>query len=296
MATEADISLLRARARPGRTSRLLGLALARAVWYLVVGGAAVLFLVPFIWMLSTSLKEPSQIFVFPPEWIPRPFVPQNYVIAWKAFPTLGFFKNTVIVTLSAILGTLISSSLVAFGFARLRFRGRDILFLVLLATMMLPWHVTLIPLYLIFNKLKWINTLKPLIVPEFFASPFYVFLLRQFFMTIPLDMDDAAKIDGCGFFAIYWRILLPLAKPALGVIAMFSFTSGWNEFTRPLIYLNTLDKMTIAVGLRAFQSQLGIQRMQDLMAVSVMSIIPILIVFFAGQTYFVAGITMTGMK
>jgi multiple sugar transport system permease protein len=154
----------------------------------------------------------------------------------------------------------------------------------------------MIPLYLIFKKLNWLNTFKPLIVPDFFANPLHVFLLRQFFMTIPLEMDDAAKIDGCGFFDIYRRILLPLAKPALGVIAMFTFTSRWNEFTRPLLYLNTLEKMTISMGLRSFQTELGIEKIQELMAVSVMSVVPILVLFFVGQKYFVRGITMTGMK
>jgi len=195
-----------------------------------------------------------------------------------------------------LVGTLLSSSLVAFGFARLRFRGRNILFLILLSTMMLPSQVTLVPTYYLFAKLGWVNSLRPLIIPVFFGSAFNIFLLRQFAMTVPLELDDAAKIDGCGYLATYWRIVMPLMRPALGVIAIFQFTNDWNDFFSALIYLNSPKNFTIALGLRTLQSTILYVPMQQVMAMTLITMIPVLAVFLIAQRKFIQGIVITGVK
>lgn len=258
-------------------------------------GAAVL-LIPFFWMISTSLKPTNQVFIFPPTWIPRPIMWENYVKACQLLPVGTFFKNTFIYVGFCVVGETLVSSFVAFGFARLRFRGSTILFFVLLATMMIPRQVTMIPLYVLFARLGWINSYKPLIVPVYFGNAFLIFLLRQFFRTIPKEMDDAAKIDGCGFLGIYSRIALPIAKPALGVIAIFSFQGTWQYLMGPLIYLNDMEKFPIALGLRAFQTSLGRVDWTSLMAVSTLAMIPVLALFFIAQKYYIQGITLTGVK
>jgi ABC-type glycerol-3-phosphate transport system permease component len=190
---------------------------------------------------------------------------------------------------------MLSCTLVAFAFARLQYPSRDFWFVVLLSTMMLPTHVTIIPHFVLFRILGWLNTFKPLIVPAFFGSAFYIFLLRQFFLTIPQELDDAATVDGCGIFRIYWQIILPLAKPALATVAVFSFISHWNDFLGPLIYLTSPEKMTIAVGLRLFRSQYSTE-MHLLMAASTVAVLPILVIFFVAQKYFIQGIALTGLK
>jgi ABC-type glycerol-3-phosphate transport system permease component len=286
-ATEA-----RARAR----AKFLRLLPFEVAWAIVAFGGAIMFVVPFAWMLSTSLKGEAQIFVFPPIWIPDPIKWENYPQVFTIQPTALFLRNTVIVAGLAVLGDLISSSLVAFGFARLRFRGRDKLFILLLATLMLPQHVTLIPHYILFRYLGWINSWAPLIVPYWFATPLAVFLLRQFLMTISYEIDDAARIDGAGFFDLYWRIAMPLAKPAIGVIAMMAIVTRWNEFTEPLIYLSTKDQFTISVGLRAFQTEQNFYYVHLLMASSTIAVLPLIALFFVGQKFFVQGISLSGMR
>lgn len=268
----------------------------RAVVFTLLVIGAVIFITPFVWMICTSLKPSTQVYTFPPEFIPRPVVWRNYLEVWKEAPVLSFVKNSVTVTVLTTLGTLLSSAIVAFGFARLQFPGKTVLFMILLSTMMLPPQVTMIPIYLLFSALGWINTFKPLVVPAFFGNPFYIFLLRQFFMTIPRELDDAAKIDGCSYFGLLTRIILPLSKPALAAVVIFSITWTWNDFMGPLIYLNTVDKYTMVMGLRFFQNRFAQTSMQLLMALSVMSIIPMLIMFFFTQKHFVEGITLTGMK
>ncbi len=269
--------------------------MVKIIAYVVISLGSIIFLLPFFWMISTSLKPSTQVYTFPPEWIPKPVLWSNYVDAWRILPSALFFKNTAIVAILYMIGVIISSSLIAFGFARTRFRGRDILFLVLLSTMMLPGQVTMIPIYLLFSRLGWIDSFKPLIIPGYFGNPFFIFLLRQFFLTIPKELDDAAKIDGCGFLGIYSRVILPLSKPALAIVAVFSFTWTWSDFMGPLIYLNSLNKFTIALGLRAFQTQYAI-KFQPLMAMSTVALIPVLVLFFIAQKYLVQGITLTGMK
>lgn len=278
-----------------RTRILAPVLVGRILIYALLIAGAVLFLVPFVWMLSTSLKEGPQVYTWPPVWIPNPVRPDNYSKAWGILPFGQFYWNTIRITALAIIGTVLSCSLAAYGFARLRFRGRDLLFVILLTTMMLPSQVTLIPQYVWFARLGWVNTYLPLIVPAFFGNPFSIFLLRQFFMTIPHELDDAAKIDGCSFLGIYMRIILPLSKAAVGVVAIFSFTFNWNDFLNPLIYLQSMEQFTISLGLRMFQTNTYVD-MQSLMAMSVVALIPQLVVFFLAQRHFVQGVVLSGLK
>lgn len=263
--------------------------------YLLLLSGAVAVTIPFVWMVSTSLKNLGQVFLFPPQWIPRPFVWRNYYDALTVVPYLRFFMNTVIVTGISIVGIMLSSSLAAYSFSRLRWRGRDAIFLIVLATMMLPTQVTLIPQFIIFRNLKWIDTFLPLIVPVMFGTAYQVFLLRQFFMTIPLEMDEAARMDGCSILGIYWRIILPLSKPALMTGALFAFRFRWDQFLEPLIFLNTPRNFTIALGLRLFQDQ-NLTNWNLLMAASCVSMLPVLLMFFFGQKYFIQGVVISGVK
>jgi ABC-type glycerol-3-phosphate transport system permease component len=258
---------------------------------------AVIFMIPFFWMVRTSLMHGGEIFLLPIRWIPSKFLWENYPEALQAVPFLLYFRNSTVVTLSGIIGSVLTSSMVAYAFARLKAPGKETLFIMLLATMMLPGVVTLVPVYLLFRALKWLDTYKPLIVPQYLGgSAFYIFMLRQFFMTIPVELDDAAKIDGCGFFKIYWRLVLPLSKPALATVAVFNFYSNWNDFFGPLIYLNTMEKYTLPVGLTFFVNIRGTTHWNLLMAASVVVLLPCLILFFVGQRYFVQGIALTGIK
>jgi multiple sugar transport system permease protein len=259
---------------------------------------AVFTLVPFYLMTALSLKTDAEVVQSPWAW---PHIPQwgNYVRAWTIEGTgvtfAYFFRNTLTIAVLTTVGTVLSSSLVAFGFARLRFPGRDRLFLLLLATMMLPGIVTMIPSYVGFSRLHWIDTFYPLIVPSFFAAAFNVFLLRQFFMTLPRELDEAAMLDGASYFQIYWTVLMPLCRPALVTVGLFNFIYAWKDLMGPLIYLNSVSNNTLELGLRTFQTIHGTD-WNLLMAGSVIVLIPLLIMFFAGQRYFVQGIVMSGMK
>jgi len=267
-----------------------------AVVYLLLGLGAIFVCIPFVWMLSTSLKDEASVFLFPPEWVPRPVQPQNYLEAMTVLPFGVFFRNTLITTLVPIVGALASCSLVAYSFSRLRWPGRDALFLIVLATMMLPEQVTMIPQFILFKNLGWVDTFWPLIIPPYFAvGSFNIFLLRQFFMTIPLEMDDAAEIDGASILGIYWRIILPLSKPALAAVSIFVFQAHWNDFLYPLIYLHSKNNFTLALGLRAFQGQYGTD-WNLLMAASLVVMAPLLILFFVAQRYFIQGVVFSGVK
>ena len=268
------------------------------VWcFLVIG--TILFCLPLAWMISTSLKPLSQIWIFPPKWIPKPVLWGNYIAALKTFPFHLFFANTGIITLFSLIGLIISSSLCAYGFARLRFPGRDFLFMIVLSVMMLPFIVILIPRYILFRYLGWIDTFKPLIVPNYFGvggyGVFSIFLLRQFFRQIPLNLSDSARIDGCSEFGIYARIIMPLSKPGLIAITIFAFLYNWNNFLEPLIYINTPEKFTVSLGLTCF-TDLYFTNWSYLMAGSVVAIVPVLIMFFYLQRYFIRGIILTGLK
>ncbi|HIE50579.1 MAG TPA: carbohydrate ABC transporter permease [Armatimonadetes bacterium] len=262
---------------------------------------ALIFILPFVWLVSTSLKPDEQIFVFPPQWIPRPFQWKNYPDALRFLPEgthygLTFLLNTLYITLMNVIGVVFTSSLVAYSFARLRWPGREVLFVLLLSTMMLPAAVTMIPVFLIYKHLGWVDTLRPLWVGAFLGGgPFYIFLLRQFFLTIPRDLEEAAKIDGCSFFGIYWRIMLPLIKPALAAIIIMQFMASWNDFMGPLIYISAPEKMNLAYALQLFQTAHG-SEWSLLMAASTLVTLPVIVVFFFTQRHFIEGVTLTGIK
>jgi len=277
-------------------SRNLARKISLGFIYLVLIAGSIAFALPFLWMISTSLKTRMEAVMFPPKWIPYPPHLDAYERMWLTFPFFRFLENTAFITFTSMIGYLFTSTLVGFGFARTNFKGRDFLFVVLLSTMMLPPQVTMIPIFIIFRRLGWINTYYPLIVPAFIGgSPFFIFLMRQYIMTLPRELDDAARIDGCNSFRIYWNILMPLCKPAIATVAVFAFVSGWNDFMGPLIYLQTPEKMTIAVGLRLFVGQFSTD-LPAMMAGSFVTVLPLIVTFFLAQNYFVQGIALTGLK
>jgi ABC-type glycerol-3-phosphate transport system permease component len=278
------------------TSRRLG----RALLYTVAVATSLLFLAPFYWTVASSLKHVTEIFLFPPTWVPA--VPQwdNYAEVWRRVPFGIFTLNTITITTLSLLGTMLTSSLVAYSFARFRYPGRDVFFMLTLSTMMLPYEVTLIPQYLLFNQLGWLDTFLPLIVPYWFGgNAFSIFLMRQFFLTIPRELDDAARIDGANFLRIFWSVLLPLSGPILATLAVIGFINHWNDFLGPLIYLDTRTNFTIALGLRYFQNVAGLggEPMHHLlMAASVTFTLPCIVIFFLAQRHFVRGIVLSGVK
>lgn len=264
-------------------------------WHLLLSAVGLLLLVPLIWLVSTSLKEPSAIFILPPRWIPDPIRWQNYPEALTAQPFLRFFLNTVIITVLSTLGTVLTASMAAFAFARLRFPARGFLFGLVISTLMLPSVVTLIPTFILFRYLHWIDTFLPLIVPYWFGGgAFNIFLMRQFFLTIPLELDEAARIDGANNYRIYAQIAIPLAKPALATVVIFSIIAHWNEFVLPLIYLHSTEKWTMAIGLQGF-SDLYSTQWHWLMAASTVMVLPLIILFFSAQRYYLEGIQMSGI-
>jgi len=253
------------------------------------------FSVPFLWLLTSSLKPSPQLFKIPPQWIPNPFVWSNYPEALTFIPYFHYLRNTAYICIFNVVATLISCSFIAYGFSRIQWPLREPLFMVLIATMMLPYPVTMIPQFLIFKQLGWVNTFAPLTWPAFTGSAFFIFLLRQFYMGIPMELSDAARIDGCSEYSIYGRIILPLAKPALATVGLFSFLGNWNDFMGPLIYLNDRDKYTIALGLYGFLSTRNSQ-WALLMAAATVTILPVIILFFFTQRTFIQGIALTGIK
>ncbi len=270
-------------------------AIGRAISHLILFTAGILYFLPFFWLISTSLKELDQIFTFPPIWIPDPIRWQNYPEALTYFPFLQQLGNTLKIAISAVGLTVLSSTLVAYSFSRLRWYGRDLLFFLMLSTLMLPYQVTMIPLFIIFRQLGWVNTLLPLIVPHAFGVPFFIFLLRQFFLSLPKELDDAATIDGCSELGVLWRIILPLSKPALATVALFQFLGSWNDFLGPLIYLNDPSKYTLSLGIQVFVSTVGVQ-WGWMMAVTTVLTVPVVILFFFTQRTFIQGIALTGIK
>jgi multiple sugar transport system permease protein len=272
-------------------------AIGPLVGYLVLTAGACVMILPFFWLVSTSLTAHGLEFQVPPQWIPDPIVWRNYYTAFfqSGLPFQKFVVNTTIIAVANVVGTLLSASLAGFGFARLRFPARDYLFILVLSTMMLPGIVTLIPSYLLFNKIGWVDTWLPLIVPSYLGGgALYVFLFRQFFMGLPLELDEAARMDGASTWQIFGRIALPLSGPILATVGIFAFMGSWNDFLDSLIYLNTLDKMTLAVGLQSFRGFHG-SEWNLMMAAAIMMIAPVLILFFLAQRYFVKGIHMSGL-
>lgn len=254
------------------------------------------FLLPWAWMLSTSLKNPSELAVWPPIWLPDPVRWDNYIQAFRQASFSQYLLNTLIVTAPSVIGAVVSNSLVAYGFARIRWPGRDAVFAIVLATLILPGFVTFIPLYIVFRKLNWINTYLPLIVPTFLAHPFFIFLLRQFFMGLPEELSDAARVDGASELRIFAQVVLPLARPALAVVALFQFIGSWNDYFGPLIYLNDKAKYTISLGIANMQTSYGFMNFAWIMAATCMSVLPIIILFFFAQRTFIEGIALTGLK
>jgi multiple sugar transport system permease protein len=282
--------------RSGRIAVLLSY-----VGLLVACGAMVL---PFLWLISTSLKTVPQTMEYPPRWLPDRLQFHNYMDVLRN-PRAQFIlwtRNTLIIAVLTVSGVTISSSIVAYGFARIRFRGRGLLFALMLSTMMIPFPVMMVPLYTIFRWLgdhtgiAWLGTFRPLWVPAWFGSAFSIFLLRQFFVTIPEELSEAARIDGCSEWGIYWHIILPLSRPALTVVALFTFMYVWRDFLGPLVYLQRSSQFTLTLGLQAFQSQNGGTPWNLLMAASVLVIAPVILLFFLAQRTFIEGIATTGMK
>ena len=272
----------------------------RVVLYVLALAGSALFAAPFVFAFFTSLKVPSEIYAFPPKWIPANMQWSNYWTAWTMVPFGRFVLNTTIITFTAMAGQIGSATIVAYGFARFRFPGKNTLFLLLLGTFIMPVEVTIIPQFIVFKQINWVNTWLPLIVPNYFGGgAFSIFLLRQFFMTLPRELDDAAKIDGATSLGVLWRILIPLAVPALLTVAIFAFVFHWNDFFFPLIYLSALEKYTVSLGLRYFQqipTGGGGVLAQFLMAASMTVAIPVVVLFLVLQRYFIRGIVMSGIK
>lgn len=280
-----------------RTRKLIRQFFSRTISHTILIATAALFVIPFVWLIVTSLKPIDQVFTDPPQWIPEPILWSNYLeaLTTPAFPFLTLLKNTLFYVVMTTIGTVVSSTMVAYAFARLRFKGRDTLFMITLSTMMLPGIVTLIPTYLLFRWLDWVGGYAPLIVPAFFGGAFNIFLLRQFMTTIPWELTDAAYVDGANDFVILWQLIVPLITPALMVIAVFNFMYTWNDFFGPLIYLDELSEYPLVMGLYAFQTRHSIL-WNLLMAASLATCFPLIVLFFVAQRYFIEGITLTGMK
>ena len=274
-----------------------------AIIHIVLVALSILFLFPLVWMISTSLKPQAMTMADPPVWIPP--VPQwrNY---WDAFtynsdvlgyiPFLVYARNTILICILVVAGTVVSNSVVAYSFARLKWPGRDVAFAATLATMMVPFPVVMVPVFSIFRQLGWVGTFRPLWVPAWFGAAFSIFLLRQFFRTIPFELSEAAKLDGCSEWGIFTKVILPLSKPALAVVALFSFMGTWNDFLGPLIYLMNQETYTLSLGLQAYQSQNGGTPWHLLMAASTIVIAPVIVLFFFTQRLFIQGIAVTGIK
>ena len=308
MATARTVS---GSASPRVTLRNRGIRRRRLVGRVLVYGAlvtmSVVYFLPIWWMLITSFKTLKETFSFPPTFFPRTFTMEGYANAWEYMNWPRHFANTMMIVVGTLAGIVMTSTLCAYGFARLRFPGRDTVFILMLASMMLPSQVTIIPTYILFRELGWLDSFKPLIVPAWFGGgAFNIFLLRQFFSSIPMDLEDAARIDGSSRLGIWWRIMLPLSKPALTAVTVFVIQGQWNDFFRPLIYLNSKNKLTLALALNTFQAIAGsaasnaqyqdISLYTALMAAATVVTLPMIVLFISSQKYFVQGIQMTGLK
>ena len=264
--------------------------------YIIIILASITFITPLYWLVRSSLMDLAQIFTLPPQWIPNPFILSNYPEAWNSLPFGRFFVNTGVIVVTTVIATIATSSMAAFGFARIRWPFQNLIFGIILTSMMLPFAVTIIPTFIGWKLLGFVDTFIPLILPSCFGGgAFSIFLLRQFFLTIPKELDQSAKVDGASYFVIYSRIILPLSKPALISVGLFTFIHQWNDFLGPLIYLNDTNKFTLSLGLRMFQGWFNAQ-WGYMMAAAVIVTAPALVIFLLGQKYFVEGITTTGLK
>ncbi|MGF9700189.1 MULTISPECIES: carbohydrate ABC transporter permease [Paenibacillus] len=265
--------------------------------YLLLTLISLIMIVPFIWMISTSFKEPQSIFTYPPQWIPEPFRFQNYIDVFRLIPFHRFYFNSVYIAVVVVLGTVFFASLAGYAFAKIPFKGRNVVFLILLSAMMIPHEVTAIPMFLFMRQLGWIDTHLPLILLPIFGAGgvFGIFVMRQFFITVPTELEEAAMIDGCNRFRIYARIMLPIAKPGMATLTIFTFVTIWNEFFDPLIFINSRELMTLPLGLSLFTDEVG-TAWHYLMSATVMATVPLLVVFFIAQRRFIEGVAMTGLK
>jgi multiple sugar transport system permease protein len=300
MATTAELAPIRAQRRLRSTSTALRRAIGRAGLYLLAVGLGLVLLIPFAWALDGSLKPEDEIRLLPPKLLPSQWMFSNYPETWHTSLFAQWAQNTAFVVVLATVGAVISAAAAGYAFARFRFPGRNVMFALTLGTLMLPQEVTLIPSYLLFFKLGWLNTYLPLIIPSWFGGgAFLIFLFRQFFLSIPLDLDDAAKIDGASYFQILGWVILPLSRPVLATAGILTFIGNWNSFLFPLIVLNDAAKFTLSIGLRYFAvSPSADSKPTDhlLLAGSIMMTVPIVLIFFVGQRYFVRGVVMTGIK
>jgi multiple sugar transport system permease protein len=277
---------------PKNTSQFLQSALSM---FLLVG-LGILFMIPLLWLVRSSLMDNTAIFLFPPRWIPDPFEWENYDFVFSRYPLFMYLGNTLSIVIPAVLGVVVSSTFVAYGFSRIPWKGREVIFGILLTTLMLPYIVTLIPTFFVWSRLGYVDTIVPLVLPSWFGGGmFNVFLMRQFLRTIPLEYDEAATLDGANHLQILWHIIVPLSRPALITIAILAFLHHWNDFLGPLIYLSSPEKFTLALGLSHFQGQYSTE-WGRLMAASTLMLIPVIGLFFFAQRYFIKGITMSGLK
>ncbi len=284
-----------------RSSQYYWPLLRRGLWqviiYVILSALALIMALPFFWMLSTAMKQPGTAYAYPPQLIPYSLTLSNFEAVFRLIPFTMFLRNSIVVTGLALTGEVLSASFVAYGFSRFRFPGRNMLFVLVLATMMIPYPVTIIPAFILFKALGWVNTFLPLVVPAFLGPPFSVFLFRQFFLTINRELFDAAKIDGATEFRIYWQIVLPLSRPALATVAVFSFVFNWNDFMGPLVYLSDQEAYTLALGINFLRAARG--QSTDIviqMAGTTLFLLPCVVFFFLAQRYFVRGIVTTGLR
>lgn len=281
----------RGQAQTPRSYRWVGVAGAYVIMILI----AFVVMIPLLWMFSTSLKERWEIFTYPPQWIPTNPQWNNYVEAFTKYPLARFMGNSLLLVGANLVGELLSVPLIAYGFARLCFPGRQFLFLVMLGTMMIPVHSRLIPLYSMFSRLGWIDTYLPLIVPSFAGSAFFVFLMVQYIRTLPRDLDEAARMDGAGTWTILYRIILPLCKPPLAIVVVYTFWWTWNDFLLPLIFLNSFELFPIQLGLAMFKGRYSVE-WNLFMAATLVSVIPVLVLYFFAQKQLIGGIASVGLK
>lgn len=265
----------------------------KVVLFVLLAGCGLMFIVPFWWMVSTSLKSPEEIIHFPPTFLPEHWRFQNYIETWNSTKFTRYTLNTLMIACIGAFAHVVSNSFIAYGFAKVRFPGRSFLFSIVLGTMIIPGFVTLIPQYILFAKIHWVGTYLPLVVPGFFGSAFQIFLLRQFFMGIPNDLIEAAKIDGASHFRIWRQLMIPLAKPAIMTIAIMTFTGAWNDLLGPIIYLTNEDHYTLQIALQAFKASSEKAQWHYLMAGSVIVIVPVIALFFIFQRYFIEGMNIS---
>ena len=294
MTSRADSSTTSPTVILGKSTLVWMRMLGKVLLHVVLIAFGFTFLVPLLWVATTSLKTGGQVFIIPVQWIPSSPQWQNYAEIFEILPLTAFIRNSAMVSILGTLGSVTSSVLVGYSLSRLNWPGRDVLFATLIATMMLPYVVTMIPTFILFHRLGWVDTLLPLWVPSWFGGAFYIFLMRQFMIGLPYELEEAARIDGAGPFRILWQIIVPLCGPAITTIAIFSFLAHYNNFMGPLIYLSTNEKFTLPLGLRWYQGRYG-NFWHLVMAASMVSIAPVLVLFFVAQRYFIRGIALTGL-